>query len=68
MKSHLASGEKKKARVTWIYPEGDMQKIKESRTILFLHALDKGDEPYNAMGNITSNSYLFWANFWQEAG
>lgn len=46
-----------------------MQKIKESRTILFLHALDKGDDPYNAMGRVTSNSYLFfWANLWQEAG
>lgn len=46
-----------------------MQKIKESRTILFLHALNKGDKPYNAMGKVTSTSYLFfWANFWQEAG
>ena len=37
-----------------------MQKIKESRTIiLFLHALDKGDDPDNAMGRVTSNSYLF---------
>lgn len=46
-----------------------MQKIKESRTILFLHDLDEGDEPYNVMGKVTSTSYLFfWANFWQETG
>lgn len=45
MGSHMASGERTKALVTWIYSEGDMQKIKESRTIFFLYAPDKGDEP-----------------------
>lgn len=44
-----------------------MQKIQESRTILFLDALDKRDEP--PLGMVTLNSYLFfWGNFWQEAG
>lgn len=52
MRSHLASRERRKALVTCIYSERDMQKIKESIATLSPQALDKGDEqlPCNAMG------------------